>query len=61
MNGPQYLLLVVAGLAACAWGLPAAHRWSFPRNLLPGLITLLGVIMALTGALLSFLPRFFLE
>lgn len=61
MKGPQYLLLVLAGLAACSWGLPAAHRWPSPRNLLPALTVLLGVAMMLVGALLTALPRFFLE
>ncbi len=61
MKAPQYLLLVFVGLAACGWGLPAAHRWPSPRNLLPALATLLGVAMMLVGALLTMLPRFFQE
>ncbi|MDD2501920.1 MAG: hypothetical protein PHN92_14030 [Geobacter sp.] len=61
MKGPQYLLLVIAGLAACCWGLPAAHRWPSPRNLLPSLLVLLGIVMLMLGALLTVLPRFFLE
>lgn len=61
MKGPYYLLLVVAGLVALGWGLPTAHRWPSPRNLLPSLAALLGIVMLLLGALLSFLPRFFQE
>lgn len=61
MKAPQYLLLVLAGLLACGWGLPTTHRWSSPRNLLPALVTLLGVAMLLVGALLTVLPRFFQE
>lgn len=61
MKGPQYLLLVLAGLVALSWSLPAAHRWPSPRNLLPSLLALLGIVMLLLGALLTFLPRFFLE
>ena len=61
MKGPYYLLLVVAGLVACGWGFPAAHRWPSPRNLLPSLLALLGIVMMLLGALLTFLPRFFME
>lgn len=61
MKGPYYLLLVVVGLAACGWGFPAAHRWPSPRNLLPSLTALLGIVMLLLGALLTFLPRFFQE
>jgi protein-S-isoprenylcysteine O-methyltransferase Ste14 len=61
MRGPQYLLLVLAGLVACGWGFPAAHRWPSPRNLLPSLVALLGIVMLMLGALLTFLPRFFQE
>jgi hypothetical protein len=59
MSGLPYLLLALAGLAACAWGLPAAHRWPSPRNLIPALAVLLGVALLLTGTLLAVLPRFF--
>jgi hypothetical protein len=61
MKAPQYLLLVIAGLAACGWGLPAVHRWPSPRNLLPGLLVLIGTVMLLLGSLLTVLPRFFQE
>lgn len=61
MKGPQYLLLVIAGLAACGWGLPAAHRWPSPRNLAPSLLVLLGIVMLSLGVLLTVLPRFFQE
>lgn len=61
MKGPQYLLLILAGLLALGWGLPAAHRWPSPRNLLPCLLVLLGTVMLLVGSLLTVLPRFFQE
>jgi hypothetical protein len=61
MKGPQYLLLVIAGLLACSWGLPACHRWPSPRNLLPALLVVCGIILLMLGALLTVLPRFFLE
>ncbi len=61
MKAPQYLLMVLAGLVCCGWGLLAAHRWPSPRNLLPSLVTVLGVLLIMIGALLTFLPRFFLE
>lgn len=61
MKGPQYLLLVLAGLAACGWGLSAAHRWPSPRNLFPSLLTIIGIGMMMVGALLTFLPHFFHE
>jgi len=61
MNGPQYLLLLAAGIALIVWGLPAAHRWPGPRNLLPAFAVLLGVAAAMTGLLLTVLPRFFMN
>ncbi len=61
MMAPQYLLLVLVGLAALGWGFWAAHRWPSPRHLLPGLVSVLGVLLLMIGALLTFLPRFFLE
>jgi len=61
MNGPQYLLLLAAGIALIVWGLPAAHRCPGPRNLLPAFAVLLGVAAAMTGLLLTVLPRFFHE
>ena len=61
MKAPQYLLLVITGLAAIYWGLPAAHSYTPPRSLLASLSVLLGVVMLLTGALLTVLPDFFYE
>ncbi|CAH2030148.1 hypothetical protein [Trichlorobacter ammonificans] len=56
-----YALLCLAGIALVGWGLPTAHRWPSPRNLLPALAVLLGTAAALLGILLTVLPRFFLE
>jgi len=61
VKAPQYLLVVLLGCAACAWGLPAAHRLDFPRYLLPALLVLVGVALMMVGALLSVLPNFFWE
>ena len=61
MNGPQYLLLLVGGIAMLVWAVPAAHRWSSPRNLLPACVVLLGVAATMAGVLLTVLPRFFQE
>lgn len=61
MNGPQYLLLLAAGIAMLVWGVPAAHRWPSPRNLLPAGVVLLGVAATMAGVLLTVLPRFFQE
>lgn len=59
MNGPQYLLVVIFGIALVGWGVPAAFRWPSPRNLLPACAVLIGVVATLAGVLLSVLPRFF--
>jgi len=59
MKAPQYLLMVIAGLAACAWGFPMAHRFPFPKNLFPAILTLLGAAMLLLGSILTVLPQFF--
>lgn len=61
MNGPQYLLLVLLGIALVCWGVPVAYRWPSPRNLLPACAVLLGVVATMAGVLLSVLPRFFQE
>lgn len=59
MKAPWYLLLVLTGCALCAWGLPVAHRWSAPRNLLPALAVLAGVVLLMLGWLLTAVPGFF--
>lgn len=59
MTAPGYLLLVVAGFVACAWGLSAAHRWPAPRNLLPALVVLGGMALMMAGWLLAAVPGFF--
>lgn len=58
---PHYLLLVLAGVAAVAWGVPASQRLHAPWDSLAALLTLLGVLATMLGALLTVLPRFFLE
>jgi hypothetical protein len=61
LNAPRYLVLIGLGLAIISWGLPAAHRMDSPKNLLPSLAVIIGVLMIIAGALLTVLPRFFLE
>ena len=56
-----YCGMVVAGIAAIAWGLPAAHRLKSPFDILAALAALAGLIAALVGALLITVPGFFLE
>lgn len=53
--------MVVAGLVAIVWGLPAAHRLKSPFDILAALLVLAGLIAALVGALLIVVPGFFLE
>ncbi len=61
MRAPQYLLLVLAGIFACGWGLSAAHRWKFPRNIFPSLLVPVGIVLFMAGCLLTVLPNFFYE
>ena len=51
--------MIVAGLAAVAWGLPAMHRLQGIRGVLAALAVLAGVIAALLGTLLLAVPGFF--
>ena len=54
-----YPAMFVAGLAAIAWGLPAAHRLRPPFDILAALVVLAGTIVVLLGALLTAVPAFF--
>ena len=54
-----YPMMIVAGVAAVAWGLPAMHRLRRPFDILASLAVLAGVIVALLGALLTAVPGFF--
>lgn len=59
LAGLIYSPLIILGLAAIAWGLPAAHRLAPPRDIAAALLVLLGVIMAAMGVLLTVIPTFF--
>ncbi len=54
-----YLIMIIAGVAAAAWGLPAAHRLRPPRDILAAVMVLAGVVLALLGTLLLAVPDFF--
>ena len=54
-----YLTMIIAGVAASAWGLPAAHRLRPPRDILAAFTVLTGVVLALLGTLLLAIPDFF--
>jgi hypothetical protein len=57
--GVKFIPLVVAGLAAIAWGLPAAHRLRSPLDIAAALAVLAGVVAAALGILLVIIPNFF--
>ncbi len=54
-----YATMIVAGLAAVAWGLPATHRLRPPLDILAAATVLAGVVLALLGTLLLAVPGFF--
>jgi hypothetical protein len=57
--GLKFIPLILAGLAAIVWGLPAAHRLKFPLGIAAALIVLAGVITTTMGILLTIIPNFF--
>jgi hypothetical protein len=57
--GVKFIPLIIAGLAAIAWGLPAAHRLRQPFDTLAALAVLAGVVTAALGTLLVIIPDFF--
>lgn len=57
--GYQYILLIIAGLAAMGWGLPAAHSLKRPLDIAAAALVLFGVITFVLGILLTFIPGFF--
>ncbi|HEY6874572.1 MAG TPA: hypothetical protein VI298_17775 [Geobacteraceae bacterium] len=54
-----YLAMIIIGVAAAAWGLPAAHRLKPPLDILAAVAVLAGVVLALLGTLLLAVPGFF--
>jgi hypothetical protein len=57
--GVKFIPLVITGLAAIAWGLPAAHRLRQPFDIAAALAVLAGVVAAALGVLLVIIPNFF--
>jgi len=57
--GVKFIPLIFVGLAAIAWGLPAAHRLRRPFDSAAALVVLIGVITAAMGVLLVIIPDFF--
>jgi hypothetical protein len=57
--GLLYIPLIIVGLAAIAWGLPAAHRLRRPLDIVAAFVVVAGVLLAVTGILLTVIPHFF--
>jgi hypothetical protein len=57
--GPQYIPLIVLGLALLFWGFYAAHESRRPWDILGAVAAPLGLITALLGTLLVCVPKFF--
>ena len=57
--GVKFIPLIIAGLAAIVWGLPAAHRLRKPFDIAAAVVVLAGVVTAAMGVLLVIIPNFF--
>ncbi|RII29551.1 MAG: hypothetical protein CXR30_11730 [Geobacter sp.] len=57
--GLKYIPLIIAGIGAIGWGLPAAHRLRRPLDIGASLAVLVGVVLTAMGILLTILPHFF--
>jgi hypothetical protein len=58
-TGLKFIPLIIGGLAAMCWGLPAAHRLRPPFDIAAALAVLAGVLAAAMGVLLLSIPNFF--
>jgi hypothetical protein len=58
-TGVKFIPLIIAGLAAIVWGLPAAHRLRKPFDIAAAVVVLAGVVTAAMGVLLVIIPNFF--
>ncbi len=57
--GLKFIPLIVAGLGAVIWGLPASHRLRYPLDIAAALAVLAGVLATVMGILLTIIPAFF--
>ena len=57
--GLKFIPLIIVGLAAMIWALPAAHTLRRPLDILAALAALAGLTLMLTGILLTMIPNFF--
>ncbi len=53
------IIMIAGGVAAAAWGFPAAHRLEGFRGIFAALAVLAGVILFILGILLLIVPGFF--
>lgn len=57
--GIKYIPLIIAGVAALTWSLPASHRLKPPYDCGAALLSIAGVILLTMGVLLTAIPNFF--
>ena len=57
--GLLYIPMIVIGMAAICWGLPASYRLRSPLDIAAALAVLAGVILSALGILLTIIPGFF--
>ena len=57
--GLKFIPLIIAGLAAIIWGLPAAHRLRQPLDIAAAMAVLIGLVTTIMGILLTIIPNFF--
>lgn len=58
-DGLKFIPLIIVGVAALVWGLPAAHRLTSPWDIPAALVVLAGVVLTVMGILLLTVPHFF--
>lgn len=58
-TGLKFVPLIIAGIVAVVWGLPAAHRLRFPLDIAAAVAVLAGILSTAMGILLTIIPTFF--
>lgn len=57
--GIKYIPLIIAGVAALIWGMPASHRLKAPYDVAAAVASIAGVVLLVIGILLTVIPTFF--
>ena len=57
--GLKFIPLIIVGLTAIIWALPAAHAMKRPFDSCAALVALAGLATRLIGILLTIIPDFF--